>query len=55
MSVQAKAGAMQLKEMCEKANLRTGAFLTADTEIDPPDLPEPKAFLESQGLSMVPV
>lgn len=50
-----KAGEEQLKELCTKAKLQAGQFLAAVPEIDPPDLPEPKAFLASQGLSAVPV
>ena len=52
---QDKAGEEQLKELCTKAKLQAGQFLAAVPEIDPPDLPEPKAFLASQGLSAVPV
>ena len=52
---QAKSGEARLKDLCAKGKLQAGEFLTADPEIDPPDLPTAHDFLSAQGLAVIPI
>eukprot|EP00884_Botryococcus_braunii_P007223 jgi/Botrbrau1/16501/Bobra.0142s0095.1 len=53
--VKGKAGEGKLAALAKEADIHASAFLEADPEIDPPDLPSVEDWLKEEGLQAVPV